>query len=110
LDNRSYQLNAASIRLTTEIRRVWNPNKGKDEADRLQIRADGQYLRVVVEDDLGVEVELDQRSEGFQWLVSFFIVFFSETAGRHENAILLLDEPGLSLQVEIAFPSVGRAW
>jgi AAA domain, putative AbiEii toxin, Type IV TA system/AAA ATPase domain len=97
LDTRSYQLNAASIRLTEEIRRVWNPDKAKEEADRLQIHADGQYLRVVVEDDLGVEVELDQRSEGFQWLVSFFIVFFSETAGKHANAILLLDEPGLSL-------------
>lgn len=97
LDNRSYQLNAASVRLTDEIKRVWNPTKGRREADRLQIRADGQYLRVVVEDDLGVEVELDQRSEGFQWLVSFFIVFFSETEGKHKNAILLLDEPGLSL-------------
>ena len=54
-------------------------------------------MKVVVEDDLGVEIELDQRSEGFQWLVSFFIVFFAETADKHENAILLLDEPGLSL-------------
>ena len=44
-----------------------------------------------------MEVELDQRSEGFQWLVSFFAVFFAETADRHQNAILLLDEPGLSL-------------
>ena len=26
-----------------------------------------KYLKVVVEDDLGVEVELDQRSEGFQY-------------------------------------------
>jgi hypothetical protein len=97
LDTRSYQLNAASIRLTEEMRRVWNPDKAKEEADRLQIHVDGQYLRVVVEDDLGVEIELDQRSEGFQWLVSFFIVFFAETAGKHANAILLLDEPGLSL-------------
>ncbi len=97
LDTRSYQLNAASIRLTEEIRRVWSPDMAKEEAGRLQLRVDGQYLRVVVEDDLGVEVELDQRSEGFQWLVSFFIVFFSETAGKHANAILLLDEPGLSL-------------
>jgi len=61
------------------------------------VQADGQYLKVVVEDDLGVEIELDQRSEGFQWLVSFFVVFFAEAAGVHENAILLLDEPGLSL-------------
>ena len=59
--------------------------------------ADGQYLKVVVEDDLGVEVELDQRSEGFQWLVSFFVVFFAEAMDTHANAILLLDEPGMSL-------------
>jgi len=97
LDNRDYRLNAASIRLTNEICRVWNPVEGKDEANKLRIKADGQYLKVVVEDSLVVEVELDQRSEGFQWLVSFFIVFFSEITDAHENTILLLDEPGLSL-------------
>ena len=97
LDKRSYQLNAASVQLTKEIQRVWVPDRKRAEADRLRILADAQYLKVVVEDDLGVEIELDQRSEGFQWLVSFFIVFFAETADKHENAILLLDEPGLSL-------------
>ena len=97
LDRRSYQLNAASVRLTDEIKKVWNPNPNRAEADRLRVTADGQYLKVVVEDDLGVEIELDQRSEGFQWLVSFFVVFFSEAQGAHKNAILLLDEPGLSL-------------
>jgi predicted ATPase len=97
LDKRSYQLNAASVRLTREIVKIWNPNPDRAEANRLRITADGQYLKVVVEDDLGVEIELDQRSEGFQWLVSFFVVFFSETEGKHKNAILLLDEPGLSL-------------
>ena len=97
LDKRRYQLNAASIKLTEEIRRVWVPDAERAEADRLRVVADQQYLKVVVEDDLDVEVELDQRSEGFQWLVSFFTVFFAETAGKHQNAILLLDEPGLSL-------------
>ncbi len=97
LDKRAYQLNAASVRLTDEIRSVWNPTRQSAEADRLRITADGQYLKVAVEDDLGVEIELDQRSEGFQWLVSFFIVFFAEAGGKHKNAILLLDEPALSL-------------
>ncbi|MDO9141177.1 MAG: AAA family ATPase [Methylobacter sp.] len=97
LDSRSYQLNAASVRLTKEIRSVWMPNPNRPEADKLKVTADGQYLKVVVEDDLGVEVELDQRSEGFQWLVSFFVVFFSEATDKHKNAILLLDEPGMSL-------------
>lgn len=97
LDSRSYQLNAASVKLTQEICKVWNPVQSKGEAARLRIVADGQYLKVVVEDDLGVEIELDQRSEGFQWVVSFFIVFFAEAEDKYENAILLLDEPGLSL-------------
>lgn len=97
LDERSYQLNAASVRLTREILKVWNPDTALSEASRLRVQADGQYLKVVVEDELGVDVELDQRSEGFQWLVSFFVVFFAEAADQHENAILLLDEPGLSL-------------
>ncbi|WP_368229850.1 AAA family ATPase [Aeromonas sp. R10-1] len=97
LDSRTYQLNAASVKLTKEIRAVWMPNPDRPEADKLKVTADGQYLKVVVEDDLGVEVELDQRSEGFQWLVSFFVVFFAEAMDKHKNAILLLDEPGMSL-------------
>lgn len=97
LDSRSYQLNAASVKLTQEIVSVWMPNPDRAEADRLRIQADGQYLKVVVEDELGVEIELDQRSEGFQWLVSFFVVFFAEATEKHKNAILLLDEPGLHL-------------
>jgi AAA ATPase-like protein len=97
LDRRAYQLNSASVRLSEELRNVWKPDMKRAEAERLRVVADGQYLKVVVEDDLGVEIELDQRSEGFQWLVSFFVVFFAEAADKYKNAILLLDEPGLSL-------------
>jgi hypothetical protein len=97
LDKRHYQLNAASVKLTQEINRIWAPDSTRAEADRLKVMADRQYLKVVVEDALGVDIELNQRSEGFQWLVSFFVVFFAEAAGDHKNAILLLDEPGLNL-------------
>lgn len=97
LDERDYKLNAATIRLTEAIREVWNPTQDSRDANKLRIKVDGQYLKVVVEDELGVEVELDQRSEGFQWMVSFYVVFFAEAADKHKNAILLLDEPGMSL-------------
>ena len=97
LDERGIKLNAASVRLTGEIRTIWNPDRSRAEADTVLIQADGQYLKVVVEDELGVQIEVDQRSAGFQWLVSFFVVFFAEAVGAHSNAILLLDEPGLSL-------------
>lgn len=92
LDERQYRLNSASVDLTRSIREVWG-----DEKVTLRLVPDGQYLKVVVVDDLGVEVELDQRSEGFRWLVSFFVVFKAQAMGDLKNAVLLLDEPGLSL-------------
>src|SRR6185503_19840797 len=92
LDDRQYRLNAASVDLTRSIREVWG-----DDNVQLPLVPDGQYLKVVVVDDIGVEVELDQRSEGFRWLVSFFVVFKAHSDGDLKNAILLLDEPGLSL-------------
>ncbi|MGW3077818.1 AAA family ATPase [Kitasatospora sp. NPDC001132] len=91
-DARQYKLNAASVMLTRLISDVWG-----DEQLQLRLVVDGQYLKVVVVDDIGVEVELDQRSEGFRWLVSFFVVFRAQTKDKLDNAILLLDEPGLHL-------------
>ena len=97
LDERGIKLNAASVRLSGEIRTIWNPHQTRAETDTVLMLADGQYLKVVVQDELGVQIEVDQRSAGFQWLVSFFVVFFAEADDAHANAILLLDEPGLSL-------------
>lgn len=96
-DERQYKLNASSIRLTNSITEIWNPNNSKDEASQLRVIADGQYLKVAVTDRLGAEIELDQRSEGFQWMVSFFIVFESQADNDYKNCILLLDEPATSL-------------
>jgi predicted ATPase len=89
---RKKALYAAGSRLTEEIRRVWN-----DQSLSLRLEVDGQYLQTLVEDDSGVLVELDQRSEGFRWLVSFFVVFHAQAADSLKEAVLLLDEPGLSL-------------
>jgi len=89
---RKKALYAAGSRLTEEIRRVWN-----DQSLSLRLEVDGQYLQTLVEDDSGVLVELDQRSEGFRWLVSFFVVFHAQAADSLREAVLLLDEPGLSL-------------
>ena len=102
LDERDATLNAASLRLTNHIRAVWQPSATRMERSgredyAIRISADQQYLKVGVEDSLGVQIELDQRSQGFKWLVSFFIVFFAQASDRTRDAILLLDEPGLSL-------------
>lgn len=89
---RKKALQAAGARLTEDIQRVWGD-------DRLTIRldVDGQYLQTLVEDESRMPVELDQRSEGFRWLVSFFVVFHAQASDALKDAVLLLDEPGLSL-------------
>jgi predicted ATP-dependent endonuclease of OLD family len=101
LDERDAILNAASLRLTQQISEVWRPlhGRGNEEPSQYTVRisVDRQYLKVEIEDSLGVSIALDQRSGGFQWLISFFIVFFAQTAEGRRDAILLLDEPGLNL-------------
>jgi hypothetical protein len=51
----------------------------------------------VSDDKRPEEIELEGRSTGLQWFLSFYLVFLVERADAHEGAILLLDEPGLSL-------------
>ncbi len=58
----------------------------------------GEFFRVWVCDDHNPAfVELEQRSEGFRYFFSFYLLFLVEAAASHQNAILLLDEPGLHL-------------
>jgi hypothetical protein len=91
LDRRGYKLNAAAMTLTKAINGVWGDDR------ELDILPDGQYLKVVVRNEDGARVELDQGSEGFRWLVSFHVVFEAQARSNEANAVLLLDEPGVSL-------------
>ena len=42
-------------------------------------------------------MRLEGRSTGLQWFLSFYLVFLVESQDSHQGAVLLLDEPGLSL-------------
>ena len=102
LDERDVMLNIASRKLTEQVRDVWEAAPGRPDGRpgteyAIRITADQQYLKVAVEDTLGVRIELDQRSHGFQWLLSFLVVFFAQASDPDRRAVLLLDEPGLSL-------------
>ena len=94
MDLRSMKLNLASL----DISKKFNQWFGQRQYE-IKYRADGQYFRILVSDDRrpGVDIELESRSKGFQWFFSFFLVFLAESDGRHKDAILLLDEPGLHL-------------
>lgn len=90
---RSILLQSAGATLTTRFRDWW-----KQGDYRFRFEADGNHFRIWVADDRRpTEVELENRSTGLQWFLSFYLVFLVESRGDHEKAVLLLDEPGVSL-------------
>ena len=90
---RSILLQSAGSTLTEKFRTWW-----KQGDYRFRFEADGNHFRIWVSDDRRpTEVELENRSTGLQWFLSFYLVFLVESSGEHKNAVLLLDEPGLSL-------------
>lgn len=95
-ETRGQLANRAGAVVTTEIRRLW-----KDRALKVRFSPDGVHLDVLISDPnatYDVEVNLNERSRGLRWFFSFYMTFAADTQGGHaENAILLLDEPGLYL-------------
>lgn len=93
LRTRIVLLESASSKLTKSFKDWW-----KQGNYRFRLHADGNYFRILVADDRRIEeIELENRSTGLQWFLSFFLVFTYESEGQHNNAIVLLDEPGHSL-------------
>jgi ABC-type branched-subunit amino acid transport system ATPase component len=90
---RTILLNSAGTDLTKSFRNWW-----KQGDYTFEFQADGDHFRIWVSDGRRPEkVELEDRSSGLQWFLSFYLIFLVESQGDHRNAILLLDEPGLSL-------------
>jgi hypothetical protein len=90
---RSILLQSASATLTQKFREWW-----KQGDYRFRFEADGDHFRIWVADDRRpTEVELENRSTGLQWFLSFYLVFLVESQDDHRHAVLLLDEPGVSL-------------
>jgi len=98
-ETRNQLANRASAVVTTEIRRLW-----KDRPLKVRFNLDAEHLDTFISDPnsiYDVEVNLDERSRGFKWFFSFYITFSADTnGGEAEDAILLLDEPGLYLHAK----------
>lgn len=98
-ETRNQLANRASAVVTTEIKRLW-----KDRALKIRFNLDGRHLETLISDPTAtydVEVNLSDRSRGFQWFFAFYITFSADTDGGHaEDAVLLLDEPGLYLHAK----------
>ena len=91
---RAVKVNSASLDITKRFSEWFRQRRHNIRYD-----VDGDYFRIWVSDNRrpGVEIELESRSKGFQWFFSFYLVFLVESKEGHEDAILLLDEPGLHL-------------
>lgn len=90
---RTILLNSAGTELTKKFKDWW-----KQGNYTFEFQADGDHFRIWVSDDRRPEkIELEDRSSGLQWFLSFYLVFLVESERDHKNSILLLDEPGLSL-------------
>lgn len=98
-ETRNQLANRASAVVTGEIKRLW-----KDRALKIRFNLDANHLDTIISDPTStydVEVNLNERSRGFQWFFAFYITFSADTdGGRAENAIILLDEPGLYLHAK----------
>lgn len=90
---RDILLQSAGLRLTEEFRIWWKQGDYK-----FRFQADGKHFKIWVSDDKRPEeIALEGRSTGLQWFLSFYLIFLVESKDSHENAILLLDEAGVSL-------------
>lgn len=90
---RDVLLQSASTKLTRDFKEWW-----KQGDYRFSFRADGKHFRIWVSDEKRPEeVSLEGRSTGLQWFLSFYLIFLVESQEAHKNAILLLDEAGVSL-------------
>ncbi len=90
---RTIMLNSAGTDLTKKFKNWW-----KQGDYTFEFQADGNHFRIWVSDSRRPEKdELEDRSTGLQWFLSFYLVFLVESEQDHQNAMLLLDEPGLSL-------------
>ncbi|WWO47857.1 AAA family ATPase [Janthinobacterium sp. TB1-E2] len=98
-ETRNQLVNRASAVVTAEIKRLW-----KDRALKIRFNLDAHHLDTIISDPTStydVEINLNERSRGFQWFFAFYIAFSADTDGGHaENAVILLDEPGLYLHAK----------
>jgi len=70
----------------------------REKQHRLHFTMEDEDLVLKVSDlHNSFPVPFEERSKGFQWFFSFYLVFLAESKRTHGGAILLLDEPGLHL-------------
>lgn len=95
-EERQYDVSDAEATLNRKIEGHWGQLRYQ-----VQFRTDGyQFMTFVRGMKDTALIRLEERSKGFQWFFSFDLMLMHETRGKFENAVILLDEPGLHLHPE----------
>lgn len=102
-EKRSGEMEAVAADLTRQVRRYWHQNDHLrlkiDIEPTKDVRPDGtnvQLLQLRVEDNRHYFTNnLDVRSSGFRWFISFLAAF--KEFHSNKSVIVLLDEPALAL-------------
>lgn len=91
---RSKLINSISTTVTGDFQNYYNQDKIK-----IKMNADGDrvYFEIYDDHDDINPFSISQRSQGFQWFLSFFITLNAE---KKKNSIILIDEPGLFLHAK----------
>ena len=99
LKRRKILLDSASKKMTDTLNSFF-----QERSYEVEYNVDGQFLEVLIaDDDRRIKINLEERSKGFRWYFSFFLTFLVESQDTHNNAVLLLDEPGIHLHLQAQF-------
>ena len=83
---------AASTRISAQVNEYW------DQAHvDIRVQVDGGDLLVLIDEPGAAPLRPSQRSDGFQWFLSFYVALTEGTGGDLKGAVLLLDDPGVYL-------------
>ena len=87
---RRRKIEIANEKLTKNFNEWW-----KQKKYNFHCNIDHNFFTLYISDeDDSSQINLSDRSLGFQYFFAFFIIFSSEKNDTHKNSILLLDEPG----------------
>ena len=92
---RNSYLKSKSVQLTGDFKEYW-----KQDKITLVAKIDGKNLTIAIEEAGKVEdFTFEQRSQGFQWFLTFYLRLNAE-GKEAKQKVLLIDEPGLYLHAK----------
>lgn len=78
--------------MSERLSQIW-----KQERIDFQINADENLLRINLGEPVSVSASPEERSEGFNWFLSFFVQLSIEAQKQLKNTLILLDDPAIHL-------------